>query len=52
MLVTQSLGFPAGAVVKNLPASGGDVGLIAGHNSATKQHQTKMLPSWNMKQEC
>ena len=43
MLVTQSLGFPAGAVVKNPPANAGDV--MAGHDLATKQqHQTKIVP--------
>ena len=45
MLVTQSLGFPAGAVVKNPPANAGDVGLMAGRDLATEQqHQTKIVP--------
>ena len=44
MLVTQSLGFPAGAVVKNPPANAGDVGLMAGHELASKQqHQTQIF---------
>ena len=41
MLVTQSLGFLAGAVVKNPPANAGIVGLMSGHKLASKQqHQT------------
>ena len=41
--VQQNMGFPGGSVVKNLPASAGDVGLIPGLGRSPRGGNDKPL---------